>query len=142
MSDRKLMQQGIDIYVMRGPSFEEIATALRASCGLSRADIAGPDDGDAKRLDIVGRPLYATVFVLTGGDVEFKVDLDGTTLRDYEVLARSFGNALATGVIVAEERTPDSISSILLRPDSPDVRGYMEDAPPDGVFFRVSDAVV
>jgi hypothetical protein len=127
---------GIDILILRGPSLEAIHEALATACGLTAAEIVGPDQDILDRLDVLQRPLRAKIFRLQGGDFDFKVDIDGLTPRDYLALARVFAIALGHGIVVPDESKPDPISSILLRAHEPDVLGSIEDAEPDGMWFR------
>ena len=80
---------GIDIMVMRGATLPDIMTALQAACGLSAQDMICPGEDIMQRLEILQRPLRAKIYALTGGDFDFKVDIDGLTQRNCAELARS-----------------------------------------------------
>ena len=80
---------GIDIMVMRGATLPDIMTALQAACGLSAQDMICPGEDIMQRLEILQRPLRAKIYALTGGDFDFKVDIDGVTQRNHAELARS-----------------------------------------------------
>ena len=127
---------GIDIMIMRGPTLPQIMTALEMACGLSARDIIQPDDDIMQRLDILQRPLRARILTMSGGDFDYKVDVDGLTPRDYAMLARQFGAALGHGVVVLDETKPDPLSAILFRPDTGNIHGYVDDAEPDGATFH------
>jgi hypothetical protein len=127
---------GIDIMVMRGPTLPQIMAALEMACGLSAHDVLKPDNDIMQRLDILQRPLRARIFTMSGGDFDYKVDIDGLTPRDYTELARQFGAALGHGVVVLDENKPDPLSAILFRPDAADIHGYVDDAEPDGATFQ------
>ncbi len=127
---------GIDIMVMRGATLPDIMTALQAACGLSAQDMICPGEDIMKRLEILQRPLRAKIYALTGGDFDFKVDIDGLTQRNYAELARAFGAALGNGVVILDESQPDPFSAILIRPGVTDTHGYIDDAEPDGAVFH------
>jgi hypothetical protein len=135
-SQPPLLLDGIDLLVACGATQARIMAALAAALGLTHEDIIGPDDDIADRLDVLQRPLRATVRRITSGDFGFKVDLDGRSKRDYEALARDFADALGHDVVMPDERAPDPISSVRLRRGAPDVHGWIEDVEPDGFRFR------
>jgi hypothetical protein len=138
MSEHPVTMSGIDIMILRGPTLDDIVAALATACGLSAADIIGPDEDIMKRLEVLERPLRAVILTFASGDCDFKVDIDGLTSRDYPALARSLAAALGHGVIIMDEDKPDPISAILLNPGAPDTRGHIEDAEPDGIWFRAA----
>jgi hypothetical protein len=127
---------GIDIMVMRGPTLAQIMAALDAACGLSAQDVTQPADNTIRRLDILQRPLHARIFTMSGGDFDYKVDIDGLTPCDYAVLAREFGAALGHGVVILDETKPDPFSAILFSLGAADTHGYVDDAEPDGAVFH------
>jgi hypothetical protein len=127
---------GIDIMVIRGPTLSQILVALGTACGLSAQDVIHPADDIMQRLDVLQRPLRARIFAMSGGDFDYKVDIDGLTPRDYAMLAREFGAALGHGVVVLDETKPDPFSSILMCPGAADMHGYIDDAEPDGASFH------
>jgi hypothetical protein len=129
---------GIDIMIMRGPTLSQIMAALETACGLSAHDVIRPADDIMQRLDVLQRPLRAHIHILSGGDFDYKVDIDGLTLRDYAMLAREFGSALGHGVVILDESKPDPLSAILMRPDAADTHGYVIDAEPDGAAFHLA----
>jgi hypothetical protein len=136
MSEQPVTMSGIDIMILRGPTLDDVYAALATACGLTKADIIGPDEDIMQRLDVLQRPLRAVILTLANGDCDFKVDIDGLTPRDFTALARSLAAALGHGVIIMAEDKPDPISAILLRPGAPNTHGYIEDAEPDGVWFH------
>jgi hypothetical protein len=129
---------GIDIFILRGPSLDAILEALATACGLAADDIIGPGESMMDRLDVLQKPLRATIFRLSEGDFEYKVDVDGLTPRDYLALARDIAVALGHGVVVPDESKPDPFSVILLRPNEPDILGYIQDAEPNGQWFHIN----
>ncbi len=127
---------GIDIMVMRGPALAQIMIALEKACGLSAQDVLQPAEDIMQRLEVLQRPLRARVCAMTGGDFDYKVDIDGLKPRDYAMLAREFGAALGHGVVILDESKPDPLSAILMRPGAADAHGYLDDAEPDGATFH------
>ncbi len=127
---------GIDIMIMRGPTLAQIMTALDKACGLSAQEVLQPTEDIMQRLEVLQRPLRARICIMTGGDFDYKVDIDGLTPRDYAELARSFGAALGYGVVILDESKPDPLSAILLNPGAADRYGYLDDAEPDGATFH------
>lgn len=122
--------------VMRGPTLAQIMIALEKACGLSAQDVLQPAEDIMQRLEVLQRPLRARVCTMTGGDFDYKVDIDGLTPRDYAMLAREFGAALGHGVVILDESKPDPLSAILMRPGAADTYGYVDDAEPDGATFH------
>jgi len=122
--------------VVRGPTLPQIMAALETACSLSSHDVIQPGDDIMERLDILQRPLRARILSLSGGDFDYKVDIDGLTPRDYAMLAREFGAALGHGVVILDETKPDPLSAILMRPGLADAHGYLDDAEPDGATFH------
>jgi hypothetical protein len=132
-----MLTSGIDLLVTC-PSLEAIVAALETALGLTRDDIVGPDDDMMHLLEVLKQPMRSTIMQLDGGDFPFKVDLDGgLEKRDYEALARRFAAALSHDVVMPDERAPDPISSIRIRHDMTDALGWIEDAEPDGYWFRM-----
>jgi hypothetical protein len=132
-----MLTSGIDLLVMC-PSTDVIIAALSEGLGLTSEVIIGPDDDIMDRLEVLGRPLRATIIRLEGGEFAFKVDLDGgAEKQDFEALARRFAAALRHDVVMADERAPDPISSIRIRYGAPDAAGWIEDAEPNGYSFRM-----
>jgi hypothetical protein len=135
-----ILANGIDLLVMC-PSVDAVIAALSEGLGLTTEVIIGPDEDFMDRLDVLGRPLRATILHLEGGDFAFKVDLDGgVEKRDYEALARRFAAALKHDVVMPDERAPNPISSIRLRHATPDATGWIEDAEPNGYIFHETAA--
>ena len=133
-----ILTSGIDLLV-RCPSLDAIMAALSAGLGLTSGDILKPDDDIMDRLDVLQRPLQARISRLGGGGFAFKVELDGgAEKRDYGMFARNFAAALQHDVVMPDERAPDPITSIRIQHGAPDLVGWIEDAEPDGFWFRVA----
>jgi hypothetical protein len=131
-----LQPGGIDILIQRGSTLPQILVALETACGLSAQDVIHPADDIMRRLDVLQRPLRARIFTMSGGDFDYKVDIDGFAPLDYTVLARRFGGALGHGVMILDQTKPDPFSAILMCPGAADTHGYIEDAEPDGASFH------
>jgi hypothetical protein len=129
---------GIDIFILRGPSLRAIQKALATACGLAADDIIGPGEKIMDRLDVLQKPLRATIYKLSAGDFDYKIDINGLTKRDYLALTRTIAAALSHGTVVPDESKLDPFSVILVRPNEPDILGYIKDAEPDGQWFRIS----
>jgi hypothetical protein len=80
----------------------------------------------------------ATIFRLSGSDFAFKLDIDGLIPRDGLALSRNIANARGHGVVVIDGSNPDPVSSILFSPNAPDAHGHVEDAEPNGIWFRIN----
>jgi hypothetical protein len=135
-----LLLDGIDLFVARSATQDEILAALASALGLTPAEIIGPDEDALEKLDVLECPLYATIRRAESGDFGFKVDLDGRMKRDYEALARRFADALGHDVVMPDERAPDPVSSIRLRHGSPDAHGWLDEMEPDGFRFLMPSA--
>lgn len=123
---------GIDLFVARGPTRDEVLNALSCVAGLDSTAIKLPDEPEDRRIEIMNHDAWAVMYDFDVGDLAFKIDLDGVVPRDYEALARRLARHLSAIVVRPDESTLAPLASILVRPDGSETPITLEDIEPDG----------
>jgi hypothetical protein len=99
------IQSGIDLLISRGHKLEAVLLAIEGIAGIDRQAVYVNGEPNERYVSILNFPAWATVHTYAAGDFGFKVDLDATAPRDYEVLARGFAKALNCSIAWPDERT-------------------------------------
>ncbi len=127
---------GIDLLIARGPDLDDVVRAVETIADIERFAIKLPDDPDETGITILEHDSWAVIHEYSGGDVAFKVALDGRTNGDYHAIARKFAEHLRILVAWPDERTAAVTAFIACGPDGKEFDIACDDAGPDGLTFR------
>jgi hypothetical protein len=108
---------GIDVLIMRGPSLDDLISAIEISTGVPRNAIVQPDSLDDAYTVIMAHANWVVIHEFRDGDIGYKVAIDGEVPQNYVAIARRLGKALGAAIAWPDERTLSPTAFIRRMPD-------------------------